>query len=531
MAAPVYPVVSSTGWNTTLKTYLDAVSGVFNVQNPTYGAVGDGVADDTTAIHAARTAAGTGGTVFFPAGIYKVNGLAANLAGQTWVLAAGATIRAVTTQTAITISAANISLKGLAETSIIDGNSVGSTAGSTLYVTSAGTDVTVSSLGFINCAGIGINCQGDRVTIDDNQVTNSGNAGIFLSNVAGSNLVAPTVSRNRISVASGLAYGIQSHVNPTGVIYRPRFLGNDVSLPATATSGIGIELYGGNSYGAVVGNTVEGSQIGISVDLGPSIAVTGNSVHGAYNYGIELASSTRSTVTGNSIDGNALTNTGVSVSNTAGGWNTVTGNAISNLLANSGKGVFAQNVAGNATAVIGNTISAYRPVSISGQSGHTIVGNSLTVVGTGTLVGVDLDTVTNSTVAYNTISGGTNAAVNVFTGTMNGLIVGPNILLGTTTVDLLNGWTPGTNGTGSRLIRGNIASAGFTTPTVGASPYTYTNTSKAGQYVYIRGGTVTVIARGATTVAVASPATVYADPGETVVITYSVAPTVVVDSK
>jgi parallel beta-helix repeat protein len=45
---------------------LNAINGTFNVKD--YGAVGDGVADDTTAIQAAVTA----GNVFFPAGTYKI---------------------------------------------------------------------------------------------------------------------------------------------------------------------------------------------------------------------------------------------------------------------------------------------------------------------------------------------------------------------------------------------------------------------------------------------------------------------------
>jgi hypothetical protein len=47
-----------------------------NVKDPTYGATGDGATNDTTAIQAAITAAASaGGTVFFPAGTYKVSTL------------------------------------------------------------------------------------------------------------------------------------------------------------------------------------------------------------------------------------------------------------------------------------------------------------------------------------------------------------------------------------------------------------------------------------------------------------------------
>jgi parallel beta-helix repeat protein len=63
----------STAWQS---FWSGSTTDVFiNVKDATYGAVGDGIADDTTAIQAAFTAAAllvSGGIVFFPAGIYKI---------------------------------------------------------------------------------------------------------------------------------------------------------------------------------------------------------------------------------------------------------------------------------------------------------------------------------------------------------------------------------------------------------------------------------------------------------------------------
>lgn len=65
------------GSSVTIQTALASFAGVFiNVKSPTYGAVGDGSTDDTSAIQAALTAAVSvsptnGAIVFFPPGVYK----------------------------------------------------------------------------------------------------------------------------------------------------------------------------------------------------------------------------------------------------------------------------------------------------------------------------------------------------------------------------------------------------------------------------------------------------------------------------
>jgi hypothetical protein len=72
--------VNIDGVATNLSSAFASVAGVFtNVKDPAYGATGDGVTDDTTAINNAILAA-AGGIVFFPPGTYSVNELTASTA-------------------------------------------------------------------------------------------------------------------------------------------------------------------------------------------------------------------------------------------------------------------------------------------------------------------------------------------------------------------------------------------------------------------------------------------------------------------
>ena len=106
------------------------VEKAFNVRN--YGAVGDGVTDDRAAIHAARDAAGVGGTLYFPPGTYLVNTVSpgspgykfgsgclwANVEGQTWLLGSAELVLGLYAPTApkrenlITVSAPDVTIRG-----------------------------------------------------------------------------------------------------------------------------------------------------------------------------------------------------------------------------------------------------------------------------------------------------------------------------------------------------------------------------------------------------------------------------------
>jgi hypothetical protein len=79
MARVSYPTHGQASWDSPLKAYLDDAIGnatltLFNVKSSVYGAKGDNIADDTTAIQNAISACGAagGGVVYLPQGTYKI---------------------------------------------------------------------------------------------------------------------------------------------------------------------------------------------------------------------------------------------------------------------------------------------------------------------------------------------------------------------------------------------------------------------------------------------------------------------------
>jgi parallel beta-helix repeat protein len=128
---PAAPTAAA-GTNTTqlaTTAFVQAAAGATSVL--AYGAVGDGVTDDTLAIRAAITAAGVNGTLLFPSGkTFLISGNLNPLTGQTWI-GYGAT------------------LKRRAEISSATATNIGTGAGSTAITVangalfSVGQDVTV----------------------------------------------------------------------------------------------------------------------------------------------------------------------------------------------------------------------------------------------------------------------------------------------------------------------------------------------------------------------------------------------------
>ncbi len=77
--------MSSIYFHNTVGSELKSLQGLKVVIVTHYGATGDGVTDDTSAINAAILAAGTGGDVVFPSGTYLITSTIISLTGQRWL--------------------------------------------------------------------------------------------------------------------------------------------------------------------------------------------------------------------------------------------------------------------------------------------------------------------------------------------------------------------------------------------------------------------------------------------------------------
>jgi parallel beta-helix repeat protein len=348
-----------------------------------FGARGDGVTDDTAAVHRARDAAGQGGTVLFPAGTYIVGKLQLNVAGQTWRLDPAATIRLRASANSSLISASGVGVRLIGGR--LDGNRLAQTSSGNC-VSVSGSKAVVESVDVGNCRGWGIYVHGaDDVQLLRNTVHDTNLAAIFVesdtSSGADNTLIQNNTIRRTFSESAG---GIIVHGNnATLASVGSRIIGNHVE----AVAQISIEVWGLAHRSVIQGNTTIGGWMGISVDRSDDSIVSGNTVRGPRLYGIELAGSSRCTVRENLVDGaGAAMFAGVAL----------TGNKIQS----------------HASTIVANKIyRATRGVQLnSGSSGNTITGN---LIDGWTKFGIELITSDDTHVSANTIQNGSNQGITV----------------------------------------------------------------------------------------------------------------------
>lgn len=182
------------------------------------------------------------------------------------------------------------------------------------------------------------------------------------------------------------------------------------SLPSANNSIIGctvltptqicIEAYGNCKSTVIKGNTTRGGTMGVSADRSHSSTISGNTIWAPTLYGIELASSQRCTVSGNTVDGANTTTRGIITTNTNPTHNTIDGNTI-------------YDIAG-------------KDILISPNSDGTVVSANVCTKGSNSGYGIDCAS-SRVTITGNTIDGNNVSTVNIFTDSASQIVLSNNI--------------------------------------------------------------------------------------------------------
>jgi polygalacturonase len=282
---------------------------VFNVKS--YGAVGDGVTEDTTAIAetiSACVAAG-GGRIFFPKGTYLSETITVSSS-------LGVTISGTDKTSAIlkskTVTAPVLSISGnnvCVETLGFDGAyTTGSTSGNFGIVDiTAGSGTSAFNCSFSNGKNKGLAIHGAASDVKVSEC-------YFINHFCSlQSLPVSTLVPQRITVTNCTFDENWGSGNESGAI---KLSGTGNYLVAQYTSGhrvcnntiintgqMGVEIWGGCSHCIVSGNTIEGVDWGISFDGMVDGQANDNNVKLITYLGIESASGSDITFNGNNLNG------------------------------------------------------------------------------------------------------------------------------------------------------------------------------------------------------------------------------------
>lgn len=151
-------VITAARWNNEFGNIYNniAIVPVYGVKNikDDYGAIGDGLSNDTAAVQAAATA---GGMVYFPAGTYLVSAVTMSTSATFTGVGRLSIIKQVAATAAHMLTVSGTSTRVVMQNITIDGNTVSQAANSTnrsLYFSSTGTATSPSSLEVSYCTFI-----------------------------------------------------------------------------------------------------------------------------------------------------------------------------------------------------------------------------------------------------------------------------------------------------------------------------------------------------------------------------------------
>lgn len=461
-----------------------------------YGAKGDGVTDDTTAIQAAIDAAfaAGGGIVFLPEGTCIASQIL--LKGNVVLVGAGKNITILKQK-----DNSNVNFVSAANTSItfygiknltIDGNYANQTTGNGLVL--AGNDSFAIGCEVKNCKSYGILLFGGaRSKVEGCYVHHNKNVGIFVGN-DGFTIDDVNISNSQIEYNE--SHGILVGNNATTIATNVTVSDNIVNLNGTDAGP------GGGGIWAVVGAA--------------DVTISNNNVKANHGDNIGIAGAVRVTITGNISKGATgpitdLVNSGIAIS--TGSVNiTVTGNVCYN---NSGMGIGVRGTSTNIT-IIGNLCYNNSSLSAGDWAGIQLLaiapdtgsGNYITIIGNRCY---DDRAVANRTQSYGIVID-TNA---------NNVICKDNLVTNNKLGTLLN------NGVASQsvIIQDNQGynPVGNLTPPALSSGVGIANSFAFPVQIFISGGTVSAIYIGATLTGLTSGMFIL-QPNIAIQINYSAAP-------
>jgi hypothetical protein len=335
-----------------------------------FGAVGDGVMDDTAVIQAAIDAVATNGVLNFPVGVYKTSATL-NITDDIKLYGQGATIQWLNgvAQNIITVTASNFECRGL--------RFVGGTK------TAAGNTITQRAIGIVGPC--------DYVTVQDNQFEYFSLVAVYLESSA-----------------------LQSTEIQNILITQNVFKGNDDQLQA-------ITCFGGNQA-IISNNIVDGcNSVAILCDAGTTttplnayallknFVVSDNIItmpttdNPIVSYGIQVTDCESTAVTGNIVNGNGTTNGGRGIVVTIYDLGQQAG-------APGGGAAYLPIDEDNARVVVsGNSVHNWsQPIFVRGFKAPVISNNNVTATNYGILCGTIAGTV--NSVAYTFPTGGQSLA-------------------------------------------------------------------------------------------------------------------------
>lgn len=464
--------MSSTSFNS-LASIESRLVDFVNVKDPAYGAVGNGVANDTAAINACITA-NQGKLIYFPPGTYRYSGGAPDLTAGTKIVGAGRNTTKI-----MSITAAPASLF--------------SCMGYGSGVESIGFDAEVTQTG-----GMYVYLGGIESYIEDFYMTKDFRGVVMLGNVA-------QIRHGRFQDSATNGIRIDAGGGDNSQTIFNVIMG--AQTPANvATAGIRIR----NSVALTIHN-VSIIQQGSGLLIDPTVAsgpVLNLMVSQCYfdncTYPIRIIPD------GGTVNRVYFTDVWAS-SGTSG---------VSLVPTNSGivKGIHFTNLQCNLNSGAGVNIGATGVSELTFEGGN-ISGNLYGMYFNGGLTDVKISNVCIG--AFDNFAGNTTAGI-TFGGGGSYLrirVINNNLVGNGAAIQNESSLSSGS------LVSQNTGSLGQEkTITVGASPFSYTTTTRP-ETVYVKGGTVSSIAIDGVTHFTATNTSVLVRPGTTVIVTYSSAPT------